>query len=81
MSRESFNLVEAPLGVELKLSCCSAQPWLRTRLATLGLRPGVRVKVMQTTSGGAIVGVGDSRIALDRSVLEALQASRPVVVK
>ncbi len=50
----------------------------RRRLAELGLRAGVAVQVLQRTAGGGIVvGIGGSRVAVDRSTA-ALIAVLPV---
>ncbi len=49
----------------------------RLRLAELGLRPGDSVRVLgRTVGGGRIVGVGSTRLAIDRSVAEQLRVTR-----
>jgi Fe2+ transport system protein FeoA len=49
----------------------------RLRLAELGLRPGDSVRVLgRTVGGGRIVGIGSTRLAIDRSVAEQLLVTR-----
>lgn len=65
----------APLGTPLTLLSAGVDPALGRRLATLGLRRGVRVAVVQKlASGGRIVAVGGGRIAVERGVLSRLVA-------
>lgn len=48
-------------------------PDRQLRWAELGLRPGAHVQVRSRTAGGGrILGIGLSRIAVDRSVLRAV---------
>lgn len=48
------------------------------RLAELGLRRGQTVAVLGRTSGGGrLLGVGDARIAVDRSTLRAMTVTAP----
>jgi len=73
MTEISTSLADVPVGTRATLALCSAEPQLRARLATLGLRCGARVEVMRRTSGGGrILGVAGARIALDPSVLRTL---------
>lgn len=64
----------------------TGRPELDRRLQELGLRPGATVEVLRRTAGrGAIVAVGDDRLALARSVLAAITVtlitvSQPVAV-
>jgi Fe2+ transport system protein FeoA len=49
---------------------------LDRRLAELGLRPGTEVTVLRRTSGrGAIIAIGDDRLALAHSVLTRISVS------
>ena len=65
----------APLGTPLTLVSTGVDAALGRRLATLGLRRGVRVAVLQKlSSGGRIVAVGGGRIAVERGVLSRLVA-------
>lgn len=64
----------APLGTPLTLVSAGVDPALGRRLATLGLRRGVRVAlVRKLAAGGRIVAVGGGRIAIERGVLAQLQ--------
>ena len=64
----------APLGTPLTLVSAGVDPALGRRLATLGLRRGVRVAlVRKLAAGGRIVAVGSGRIAIERGVLAQLQ--------
>lgn len=72
------TLAAVPLHTPMTLVTCLIEPALRSRLSTLGLRCGARVEAVQkTTGGGRIIAVADSRIAMDRSVLNTLQV-RPL---
>jgi ferrous iron transport protein A len=68
-------LGRAPFGEPLVVGTVSAPPQVRRRLAELGLRAGSRVVVMRRTSGGgAILGLGDARVAVSRKVLGMIEA-------
>ena len=46
---------------------------MQLRLAELGLRPGVRIKVVAHDKGGPfIIAVGDGRLALGRETAESI---------
>ena len=48
----------------------------RLRLAQFGVRPGVTVAVLSRTSGGGrLLGLGSSRIALDRATVSRLHVA------
>jgi len=73
----AVTLTQVPLGTTARLSDTSAHP-RRQRLAELGLRPGTDVHVMSRTSGGGrVLGIGQSRMAVDRSTLDALLVEPP----
>lgn len=67
-------LDSVPVGEEVVLGAFVGLDDARVRrLAELGLRPGVRVRVRRRTAGGGrIVGAGDDRVALARSVLRCI---------
>lgn len=66
-------LSRAPLRTPLNLVACLVEPALRSRLATLGLRSGARIEVVQRTGGdGRVIAVAGSRVALDRQTLDRL---------
>jgi ferrous iron transport protein A len=72
-----MTLGAAPLRSPLTLVTCLIEPALRSRLATLGLRCGAPLEVVQRTAGGGrIIGVASSRIAMDASVLAQLHVRR-----
>ena len=65
-----MTLATAPLGVPLQLGVAALPAPRRLRLAELGLRPGATVTLLRRTAGGGrIVGVGDARVAVGRTVL------------
>jgi ferrous iron transport protein A len=67
---EGVTLASAPLGVPLVIGAAALPSPRRLRLAELGLRPGATVTLLRRTAGGGrIVGVGDARVAVGRSVL------------
>jgi ferrous iron transport protein A len=73
VNADVMTLGAAPLRSPLTLVACLIEPALRSRLATLGLRCGSPVEVIQRTAGGGrIIGVASSRIAMDASVLSQL---------
>jgi ferrous iron transport protein A len=70
------TLASAPCGVPLILGHADLPLSRRLRLAELGLRAGVTVTVLRRTAGGGrIVGVGDARVAVGRTVLGNVPAS------
>lgn len=67
-----MTLNQVPVGSSARLASTSAHPSSR-RLAELGLRPGADVQVMRRTSGGGrLLGLGHSRMAVDRATLRSL---------
>ncbi len=49
------------------------------RLAELGIRPGASLRVLARTSGGgAILSIGDDRIAVSRQILAGIQVDGEV---
>ncbi|MCL2315993.1 MAG: ferrous iron transport protein A [Actinomycetia bacterium] len=69
----SLTVAVAPLRTPLRLVVCLLEPGLRARLSTMGLRRGVRLEVVQRTSGGGrVVSVAGSHIAVDASVAAQL---------
>ena len=67
-----MTLNQVPVGTRARLSVTSDHPTHR-RLAELGLRPGAEIHVMRRTSGGGrLLGIGPSRMALDRATLRSL---------
>jgi ferrous iron transport protein A len=49
------------------------------RLAELGIRPGATVRIQSRTSGGgAILAIGDDRIAVSRQILDSIEVGAEV---
>jgi ferrous iron transport protein A len=49
------------------------------RLAELGIRPGAALRIQSRTSGGgAILAIGDDRIAVSRQVLASIEVDAEV---
>lgn len=70
-----MTLDRAPLETPLVLISLNAAPAQQQRLASLGLRPGVRLSLLQRiASGGRIVSVGGGRVAVGRVLLASLVA-------
>lgn len=71
---QQVPLSEAPLQQRLTLVGVPADR--REHLASVGLRPGVQVRVLQRTSGGGrTLAVGTSRIAVGADLLPLLTAA------
>jgi Fe2+ transport system protein FeoA len=65
--RPRDGLSATAVGVTVRLTDVDLPVAERLRLAEFGLRPGAVVTVLARTSGdGRLIGVGHSRIALDR---------------
>ncbi|MFV0451319.1 MAG: FeoA domain-containing protein [Propioniciclava sp.] len=70
-----FALNRAPLGKPLVLTDLDVAPQVRHALARLGLRRGARVTLVgRIAGGGRIVGVAGARIAVESSLLGAMDA-------
>jgi len=49
------------------------------RLAELGIRPGATLRIQSRTSGGgAILAIGDDRIAVSRQILDSIEVGPEV---
>ncbi|MDO5534572.1 MAG: FeoA family protein [Propionibacteriaceae bacterium] len=71
----STTLAAAPLAVPMLLTATHPDADVARRLASLGLRRGVRVSLVQKLAGGGrIVSVNGGRIAVDAGVLTHLVA-------
>lgn len=70
-----LTLATAPDGARVTVLSVRAAPELARRLGALGLRPGTQVEVLHRVSGGGrIVSVAGARLALDRTILHAIEA-------
>lgn len=59
------------------LSGRAATPALTRRLAEMGLRSGASLRILSRTSGGgAILAIGDDRIAVSAVILRAVTVTR-----
>lgn len=71
----SLTLASAPRGVLVRITDTASAAGLARRLGELGLRPGAVVQCAQGTAGGGrVVEVAGARLALGRSVLQAVHA-------
>ncbi len=70
-------LDRAPVGPTLMVeSSRAATTAVTRRLAELGIRPGATLTLLSRTSGGgAILGIGDDRIAVSREILRCVQVA------
>lgn len=58
---------------ELTVTDVTGTPGQNQRLAELGIRIGANVELLQRASGGGVIlGVGSSRVALDRRTSEGI---------
>jgi Fe2+ transport system protein FeoA len=70
------TLDDAPLGESALVAATDVDPSLGRRLAELGIRAGQHVTPLHRTSGGGrVLAVGDTRLALARTVLRRIQVS------
>jgi ferrous iron transport protein A len=70
----ALSLASVPLGVTGILALGSLPRSAGLRLAQLGLRSGAGVTVLaRTAGGGRLVGVGTTRIGLDRDTSRQLE--------
>jgi len=54
-------------------------PAVARRLAELGIRPGAALRIQSRTSGGgAILAIGDDRIAVSRQILASIEVEAEV---
>ena len=67
MTLDNINIKQ-----ECQLVSCEASPKQRSKLETLGLVPGERIKVVQKTGAGLIVEVKKSRLAIARDLASCL---------
>jgi len=74
---ERVLLASAPAGAPLTVVHARADtPALTRRLAELGVRPGAVVRISTRTSGGgAILAIGDDRIAVAGVLLRGIEVS------
>lgn len=61
-------LTFAPVGKSVKVSKITGKDEVRQHLTDIGFNVGSEIYVIQSHSGNMIVGVKESRIALDKTV-------------
>jgi Fe2+ transport system protein FeoA len=72
-SQDARSLSDVPAGTSGMLSSGTLTGNARLRLGQLGLRTGAVVTVLgRTAGGGRLIGVGTSRIGLDRDTSRRL---------
>ncbi len=76
----TMNLGSADAGPALTVVCAHAgSAAVSRRLAELGIRPGARLRIVSRTSGrGAIVAIGDDRLAVSQAILAAVEVTDQV---
>ena len=74
------TLDNADAGTACKLVNCETTQKLRSKLETLGLVPGERIRVIQRTGAGFIIEVKSSRLAIAHDLARRLtvQAAQAV---
>lgn len=71
--RDMRVLAACPRGQELRLAGVRAGRELRSRLASMGLVPGVRLRVIrQEGRGPMVVAIRDMRLAIGRGMAERM---------
>jgi Fe2+ transport system protein FeoA len=67
-------LVDTPTGNDVHvLASHGESPAMTRRLAEMGLRAGTVLRIQSRTSGGgAILAIGDDRIAVSRAILRGI---------
>lgn len=69
------TLASAPARKGLVIVRLRTKPGFTRRLGTLGVRPGAHVEILHRSSGGGrVLAVAGSRLALDSTILNAIDA-------
>ncbi|MCB0071936.1 MAG: ferrous iron transport protein A [Caldilineaceae bacterium] len=63
------------VGCTVCLQRMTCKPGQARRLADMGIVPGVELTVLQRGGGPMLIAVGDTRVALGKSVARALQVT------
>lgn len=61
-------LNKCPLGKEVTIKDCGADPELRRKLNTMGILPGARVTPLRASHGNLVLCVYDGRLAIDQGL-------------
>jgi ferrous iron transport protein A len=72
---DDVTLNKVDVGGEYRLVACNAPHKTRSKLETLGLVPGERINVIQSTNAGLIVEVKHSRLAIAHDLAGSLIVS------
>ena len=67
-----MTLDNVDAGIACQLINCDASQKLRSKLETLGLVPGERIRIIHKTSAGLIIEVKKSRLAIARDFARTL---------
>lgn len=72
-----MTLDAAAVGRAMTVVAASARRGAVTRrLAELGVRPGAQVRILSRTSGGgALIALGDDRLAVSREILTSIEVT------
>ena len=70
-----MTLNKVVAGNENRLVTCNAPQKTRSKLETLGLVPGERINVVQSTNAGLIIEVKHSRLAIAHDLAGSLIVS------
>jgi ferrous iron transport protein B len=76
MNREAIPLLTLREGEEGYISTIGGGTGLSSRLASMGLAPGLRVRILQRSGGLVMVQAGDTRVALGRGEAEKILVVR-----
>lgn len=70
-----MSLDKCPLGKEVTITHCAAEPTLLRRLNTMGIMPGTRVTPLRSTHGNLVLCVYNGRLAIDKGLAQRISAS------
>lgn len=70
-----MTLNKVAAGRDYRLVACNAPTKTRSKLETLGLVPGERINVIQSTAAGLIIEVKRSRLAIAHDLAGSLIVS------
>lgn len=78
MGERIFPLTMTRIGEEVRLEKITGGNGMNTRLAALGLTPGIDLCVVQDAGGPVLISVRDSRIAIGRGMAHKIMVSQKV---
>ncbi len=68
-----MKLSEASIGQKVKILSVGGVELVKKHLGSLGFIPGIRLDVKQITNGNMIIGIYESRIAIDCRVASGIE--------